>query len=69
MKSKNKKRILALVLSMVLMLSTGISAMAEGEAGKGTTSGKTVTDQDTAGETQDSSKEMETETVEGEKPG
>ena len=36
MKSKNKKRILALVLSMVLMLSTGISAMAEGEAGKGT---------------------------------
>ena len=69
MKSKNKKRILALVLSMVLMLSTGISAMAEGEAGKGTTSGKTVTDQDTAGETQDSSKEMETETAEGEKPG
>lgn len=69
MKSKNKKRILALVLSMVLMLSTGISAMAEGEAGKGTTSGKTVTDQDTAGEKQDSSKEMETETAEGEKPG
>ena len=42
MKSKSKKRILALVLSMVLMLSTGISAMAEGEAANGKTNGTTA---------------------------
>ena len=31
MKSKKKQRLLALILSMVLMLSASISAMAEGE--------------------------------------
>lgn len=59
MKSKNKKRILALVLSMVLMLSTGISAMAEGEAGKGTTN-------DTALENQEEN--SESADTEGDKP-
>ena len=32
MKSKKKQRLLALILSMVLMLSASISAMAEGDA-------------------------------------
>ena len=52
MKSKNKKRILALVLSMVLMLSTGISAMAEGETPEQTGESKTVEQQEAAQESQ-----------------
>ena len=52
MKSKNKKRILALVLSMVLMLSTGISAMAEGETSEQTGESKTVEQQEAAQESQ-----------------
>ena len=44
MKSNIKKRILAVVLCMVLVLSTGISTMANGEVSVGTTS----TPEDTA---------------------
>ena len=44
MKSNIKKRILAVVLCMVLVLSTGISTMANGEVAVGTTS----TPEDTA---------------------
>ncbi|MFQ7549844.1 MAG: hypothetical protein ACLRMZ_05585 [Blautia marasmi] len=44
MKSNIKKRILAVVLCMVLVLSTGISTMADGEVAVGTTS----TPEDTA---------------------
>lgn len=36
MKSNIKKRVLAVVLCMVLMLSTGISTMADGEVAAGT---------------------------------
>ncbi len=66
MKSKNKKRILALVLSMVLMLSTGISAMAEGEAGKGTTNDTALENQEPAVENQEEN--SESADTEGDKP-
>ena len=56
MKSNRKKRILAVVLCMVLVLSTGISTMADGEVAVGTTS----TPEDTANQ------EPEAVSVEGE---
>ncbi len=67
MKSKSKKRILALVLSMVLMLSTGISAMAEGEAANGKTDGTTAEKTEPAAENQEV-QEGSGETPDGEKP-
>lgn len=59
-KSNTKKRVLAIVLCMVLMLSSGISTMADGEVAAGTPTPESAASQEPAAAS------VEGETVEGE---
>lgn len=64
MKSKRRKRVIASVLCMVLMLSTGISTLAEADAGAVPAVEETTAAQTTTQETESTS--TETKTVETE---
>ena len=59
-RSNTKKRVLAIVLCMVLMLSSGISTMADGEVAAGTPTPESGASQEPAAAS------VEGETVEGE---
>ena len=65
MKSNIKKRVLAVVLCMVLMLSTGISTMADGEVAAGTPAPESGASQEPAAASVEG-EAVEGETVEGE---
>ena len=64
MKSNIKKRVLAVVLCMVLMLSTGISTMADGEVAAGTPAPESGASQEPAAASVEG-EAVEGETVEG----
>ena len=60
MKSKRRKRVIASVLCMVLMLSTGMSTLAEADAGTVPAVEETTAAQTTAQETKSTSTDAQT---------